>query len=38
LRTLSHSKIQEFTREAFRRTIQLTRCFLVYTATKRALV
>jgi hypothetical protein len=38
LRTLSHSKIQEITTEAFRDTIQLTRCFWVYTAAKRALV
>ncbi len=38
LRTLSHSWIQEITREAFRHTIQLTRCFWVYAATKRALI
>ncbi len=38
MRTLSHSQIQEITREAFRHTNQLTRCFQVYAATKRVLV
>jgi predicted RNA-binding protein YlxR (DUF448 family) len=38
LRTLFHSQIQEVTRDTFRSTIQLTRCFWVFAAAKTVLV